>query len=91
MITRDALSKTVVALYETDAYQATKFLSPKEIVRATRIRYKRKGWARSNTTTVVVTTGRPNWDERRFIKKELKKGTKFPIKALQLKFGKRRS
>ncbi len=87
MITRDALSKALVAIFETDCFRATKYLSAKEIVRATRRRYKR-GKSSKRITEVVVTAGPPNWAERQFIKKHLKAGKTFPIKGLILKFGK---
>ncbi len=87
MITRDALSKALVAIFETDCVRATKYLSQKQIVRATRRRYKRGGKDK-RYTEVLVTAGRPNYAERQFIKKHLKAGKTFPIKGLVLKFGK---
>lgn len=83
-ITRSALGQVVEAVLETGAYKATKFLGPKETVKATRRRYKRRG--RHSITQVLVTVGRPNYAERAFIKKAQAAGEPFPIKKVLLKF-----
>ncbi len=70
------------------AIKATKYVSPKEIVRAVRTTYKihnrkpRKG----ENIQITLTIGRPNYVEREFIKlcKEAKEP--FPVRYIQLKF-----
>lgn len=81
----------VRALRDSNAYRATKFVSPKEIIRATRRRFRHKGSVRRNPRKVsnmelVLTIGRPNYQERIFIKDCVHVGEKFPIKKVQLAF-----
>lgn len=59
---------------------ATAYLSPKETVKAT-LRQKTR-----SQTEVLLTIGRPNYREQRFIKLCQKAGETFPIKRLQLRF-----
>lgn len=70
--------------------QATKFLSPKLVVRVRATTYKfRKGKRtdnRSNNETFTVTVGAPNYAERQFVKKLVAAGEPFPVKKIQLKF-----
>ena len=80
---RTALRQVVEAVLETGAYKATKFLSAKETVKATRRRFRRGG---GRITEVLLTVGRPNYAERQFIKKAQAAGEPFPIKKVQLKF-----
>jgi hypothetical protein len=65
------------------AKKATKYLSPKEVVKAT---YRGKRDKRSRSHTILVTLGSPNYEEREFITKAKKAGEPFPIKKIQLKF-----
>lgn len=62
---------------------ATKFLDPKFVVKAT---HQRKPDGRDRSTTLVVTLGRPNYTERKFIKDCKKAGVPFPVRKVQLKF-----
>jgi hypothetical protein len=75
--------QTVVTL---GAHSATKFVSPKHVVKVTQRlaagRLPRKG----SNLDFVVTVGSPNYADRLFIKKCLKAGEPFPVKKLQLKF-----
>ena len=65
-------------------YNATKYLSPKLIVRAVRKRYKGKLLKNQNLELSLV-IGRPNFAEREFIKDCLKAKEPFPIKPVQIK------
>lgn len=68
-----------------DAVKATKYLSPKQVFRATRTRYGGR-FARSNQNIeVTLTFGRPNYVEREFIKFCQKAHEPFPVKKVQLK------
>lgn len=60
---------------------ATRYLSTRYSVKATR-RHRRPG----SRTEIVVSIGRPNYAERRFIKACLKSGEPFPVRKTQLKF-----
>jgi len=79
------IEKTVAKLLESGAWKATMFLSPIEIVRATRRRYH-KGKVFGSATEVLVTIGRPNYKEREFVALCKKAKELFPIKDVQLKF-----
>ena len=62
--------------------KATKFVSPKEIVRATRTKTTfRKG----GNIEITLTIGRPNYAEREFIKDCQKAGEPFPVRNIQIK------
>jgi len=70
-------------IIEGGAKRATKYLSPRQIVRATLVGKRDK---RSASLTIVFTIGRPNYSEREFIKAAKRAGEPFPIKDIQLKF-----
>ena len=65
------------------AYQATKYFSEQEVVRAVRRRYK--GKIKKNDIYIIFKIGKPNFAERKFIKLCKKSGEPFPIKKIQLK------
>jgi outer membrane protein assembly factor BamE (lipoprotein component of BamABCDE complex) len=83
-------TKAIAAVYtalvaNAGCKSAVKFLSPTSIVKATwqnRI-YLRAGCTRR---TVLVTFGRPNYLERKFILKCKQANEAFPVKRIQLKF-----
>ena len=77
------INQMLGVLMDDKAYRATKYLSPKLIIRATRRRYKGKI---KDPFEVVLTMGKPNYAEREFIKKSKKAGESFPIKKTQLKY-----
>ena len=77
----------VDALLTTGAYKATKYLTAKEVAKATRTRYKGK-FHDSGRLEILFTMGRPNYEEREFIKKCKKAGEPFPVKKIQLKLPK---
>jgi hypothetical protein len=66
------------------AYKATKYLSPTLTIKATRKRYKGK-ILKGHAIDIVFTVGKPNYEEREFIKKAKKAGEPFPVKKIQLK------
>lgn len=78
------ISQVVEALLRAGAVRATKFLSEKEIVRASRKTYD--GKIKQDKVEVLLTLGRPNYREREFVKKLKKAGEPFPVKKVQLKF-----
>lgn len=80
------VGEVVCALLATDAHLATKYLSKYETVKAKRVCYNGKIDKRAQRVTVVVSIGRPNYDEREFIKKCQKGREPFPLKKIQLKF-----
>jgi len=78
------IQKLVTTLLQTKAHTVTKYVSPKEIIRATRRIYG--GKVNGKQVEIFLTIGKPNYKERAFIKDCLKAGEKFPIKKIQLKF-----
>lgn len=80
------IEATVMAAVYAEAHTATKFVSEKEVVRATRRLYGKKLPRKGSNIELVVTIGRPNYAERQFIADCKKAGLKFPIKKIRLKF-----
>lgn len=80
----NAISNTIEILLRTDSKRATKFLDEHLIVRATRKLYHGK-LNRREDPEIVLSIGRPNYLERKFIKACVKAGESFPIKKIQLK------
>lgn len=78
------VEQVINALIETRARSATKFISPKEIVRASRRRVRGRITGRGNID-IVLTIGRPNYAEREFIKACTKAGEPFPVKKIRLR------
>jgi hypothetical protein len=83
-ITRKAISDLTDILLEGGAVKATKYFSDKLIVRAVRRTYGRKIVKRN--IEIVLTIGKPNYQERAFIKQCKKSGEPFPVKNIQIKW-----
>lgn len=79
------IESVVMALIHNEARMATKFVGPKEIVRATRVLIGKKIDKRNNIDIRLV-IGRPNYSERKFVKDCQKANEKFPVKKIQLRF-----
>lgn len=82
------VQNVVSLLIKTRARRAIKYISPKEIIRATRVRERGK-IAKNGTVTIVLTVGRPNSIEAKFVKNCVKAGEPFPVRNIQLKFPKK--
>jgi hypothetical protein len=69
---------------------ATAYINPKLVVKLTAPVYEfRKGRRaddRGSSETFLLTVGKPNYAERKFIEKLQAAGEPFPVKKLQLKF-----
>lgn len=63
-------------------HSATVYYSPTLVFKATR---RGKPDARDKRTELVLTIGRPNWADRKFIKLCVKAGEPFPVKRVQLR------
>lgn len=83
-----AIGSVIEVLLRSGAKSAVKFLSEKQIVRATRKTFKSANDPRANVE-LTLTLGRPNFAERKFVKLCKKAGEKFPVKKIQLKFAKK--
>lgn len=69
-----------------DVVKATKYISPKLIVRAVRTRCGKKLSRKGENISVTLTIGKPNFEEREFIQLLQKSKEPFPIKKVQVKF-----
>lgn len=83
------VERVVETLVETLARQATKYLTPTYVITATRKVYDGKIDKRSKNVDIVLKIGKPNFEERKFIKLYQKAGEPFPVKKIQLKFFKK--
>lgn len=78
-----AISRVVQACYERKVRQATIFLAPQFVVKATR-RFRPD--KRSFHEEILLTLGKPNSKERQFIRLCLRVKEPFPVKKMQLKW-----
>lgn len=86
----NSYQKVIETLINQNAYKATYYISPKEIIRAVRKRYKfgknKKTLPRKDhNIEIMLTIGRPNYTEREFIKLCQKAKEPFPVKKIQIK------
>jgi hypothetical protein len=81
--------KVINALILNGARRATKYVSEKHVITASRKCWKGKINKRDNIE-IVLKIGRPNFAEREFIKKCKKVKEPFPVKKVQLKFFKKK-
>ena len=72
-------------ILDEGARKATKYLSPKLTVKATRRLFKGKVNKRSRITEILFTVGAPNFEERKFIKDCKKAGLPLPVTKIQIK------
>jgi len=73
------------------AYKATKYISENETLKATRKLFKDNGRRidkRLRAVEIIFTIGKPNYEEREFIKKCKLAGERFPVKKIQMRFPK---
>lgn len=82
----NAIHAGAVALLNSGAVKATKYLSPKLVVKVKRKEFN--GRTNPRLTELHVTFGVPNYEEREFIKACRKSGEPFPVGKIQLKFAK---
>lgn len=90
-VSRKIFGELAECILEGGAFKAVKYLSEKLTVKATRKLYRyngRKVDKRARATELLFTIGRPNYEEREFIKKCKKVGEPFPVRQIQLKFPK---
>lgn len=80
-----AVSGVIENLLQANAWKATKFISDRIIVRATRQLFHKK-LSNIGNLEIVLTFGKPNYEEREYIRQCKKAGVKFPLKKVWLKF-----
>lgn len=83
------VGRVVEFLINNDAKKATKYLSPTIVINATRKVYGGKINKRDKSIYVILKLGKPNFEERKFIKLCQKAKEPFPVKKIQLKFFKK--
>lgn len=80
------VARVVGALLVSGAHRATKYVSEKFVVNATRPFYGGKAPRKGSKVEIVVTMGRPNYAHRAFIRRCKKAGEPLPVRKIQLKF-----
>jgi hypothetical protein len=82
-IPRNAITRVVICLLETESRRATMFLDEKTVVSACRRFKPRKS---DHSVDLVLKLGNPNYREREFIAACKKAGEPLPVKKIQLKY-----
>lgn len=77
------IGQVVALLVKTGSRKATKYISEKEVITATRRTYD--GRILRGNVDVVLKIGKPNYAEREFIKTLKQAGEPFPVKKIVLK------
>lgn len=72
------------ALIRTKSYRATKFISPSQVISATRIVIGGRIDGRGRRADIQVKVGSPNYLQRLFIRAAQKAGEPFPVRKIQL-------
>lgn len=80
------IEKVVAALRLSRAHTATKYVAENHVIRATAVLYGGRLRSKRSNEEIVLTIGRPNYRERRFIRACKKAGEPFPVRKIQLKF-----
>lgn len=81
-----AISSAVEVLLRMKAWRATKFLSPRFVVRATQPMYGKQLNHGGSQTEIRLTIGRPNYLERAYVKDLIRAKVKFPVQKIWLKY-----
>lgn len=87
-VSRQVFGQLAEIILDGGARKATKYVSDKVTVKATRPLYKGKIDKRSRSVTFLLTVGAPNYAEREFIRKAKKAGEPFPVKKIQIAYPK---
>lgn len=80
---RKAAGDVVVAVVAAKAWRAVKYVSPTQVVRATRVLWRKRI---PRTVDIRLSVCRPNYREVRFIRDCKKAGVPFPVRKIQLQF-----
>lgn len=80
------VGRVLEALIENKAHKATAYLSDKFVINMTCKLYNGKLLLNKNHDEIILTLGRPNYEQREFIKQCKKVGESFPVKKIQLRF-----
>ena len=80
------VGELIETLIDTSATKATKYIDYEYVMKATRKLFGGKIRKMARTIDIVLTIGKPNFEERATIKKFLAVREPFPVKKIQLKF-----
>ncbi len=89
IVPKNVYGELGILIVEEGVRKATKYLTGKEVVKATRRLHNKKIDKRDKRIEIIFTIGVPNHEEREFIKKAKKAGEPFPIKKIQIKWPKK--
>lgn len=78
--------KVIDTLVASGAWRATKYISDRVVVTATRKLFRRRLPGKRYNIEVILHSGRPNYREREFIKECKRAGVTFPVKKIHLQF-----
>lgn len=81
---------SLMIIVNSRVYRATKYLAENQVVTGTRRRYKKRLPRKGSNIEIFFKIGKPNYQEREFIKKCKKAGEPFPVKKIQIKYDKTR-
>jgi hypothetical protein len=85
-VSQSVFGQLAARILNGSARKATKFLSARQVVKAT-IRGGKID-KRDRRVEILFTVGRPNYEERQFIKVAEAAGEAFPVKRVQIKLPK---
>lgn len=79
------INEVVDTLIQRNAVRATKYISPKEVITATRRMFDRRLPRKGENLDIILKIGRPNYQERDTIRIFKKAGQPFPVKMIIFK------
>jgi len=85
LLAKSVSSVVLQIILTNDTKMATKYISEKFVINATRKLSQGKIDKRSKEIDIVLKIGRPNFAEREFIKNCKMAGEPFPVKNIQIK------
>lgn len=80
-----AIVDVIKSITYPKVYFAAKYISEKFVVRASRRRFNKKLLQKNHNIEAVLVIGKPNFEQRKFIKVCKKAKEPFPIKRVQVK------
>lgn len=80
------VTKVIEALLKNNAYKAVAYVDEKLKIQASRKLFKGKLSDKKGSLEILLTIGKPNYQQREFVKQCKKADEPFPVKKIQLKF-----
>ena len=82
---KNAVAKIVEGVVNYNAWKAAIYLSDTLVVRVSQKIYRGRLPAKNQSVELILVIGRPNYEQREFIKQCKKAGEPFPVKRIQFK------